>query len=139
MKHAIRLLLAMTLVTCLSLGLFRPVAVAKSTYWLSCLSAGPYVGGTGNIIYKGHKIKLTGKWGKGSTMDKASEAAKKKLTKTFKVKSSCKVVEIEEPVKIYQYDHYMDDVNAKKGKKLSFIQAYVRISGGKITRIAFSA
>ena len=80
-----------------------------------------------------------GKWGKGSTMDKASEAAKKKLTKTFKVKGGCKVVEIEEPVKIYRYSHYMDDVNAKKGKKLSFIQAYVKISGGKITRIAFSA
>lgn len=134
---SVKMILVLALALGLTLGTVQPAAVAKTQYWLVGPSA--YGGGTAKMIYKGHKITLKGKWGKGSTMTKAGNASRKKVNKTFKVSKNCKVYEIEEVTKIHSYDQYMDEVNAKYGKKLSFIAGYVRIKGNKITRICFSA
>ena len=121
-------------------GVQKKSAAKSKKYWISAGST--MAGGKGNLIYLGKKLKIKGKWAKGSSLDAASDKAwsgGKRFNKTLKFAKNVKVVEIEEATKIYSLSRYISKYKVKKGKKIQFIQAYLYIVNNKIKKICFSA
>lgn len=141
MKKSYRIIALMIVLSMFVAGAgIQKRSVAKSKYWISAGST--MAGGKGNLIYLGKKLKIKGKWGKGSTLDAASDKAwssGKSFNKTLKFGKNVKVVEMEDPMKVYSLDLYVSTYNIKKGKKMQFIQGYVYIVNNKVKKICFSA
>ena len=113
-------------------------AMAKSKYWLSAMSY--ETGGTSSVKYKGTKIKIKGKWGKGKSMDLALNAGKKSVNKTLKLASNCKVIEVEMPKNhVYPAKKYFKKIGLKKGKILPYIELNILIENKKVKKIYTSA
>lgn len=111
---------------------------AKSSYWLYGVSAG--AGGGADIYYNGNKITLKGKTRKSASMKKLYDAEEKKGKYTLKVASNCKVVmEEADNTQTSGFKQWVSDRGYKKGDKVAFISATIKVEGKKVTRIIFSA
>ncbi len=113
-------------------------AYAKSSYWLYGVSV--KAGGRADMYYNGNKITLKGKIRKSASQKKLYDTEEKKGKYTLKVASNCKVVlEEAENIQTIQFKQWAADAGYKKGDKVTFISAAVKVEGKKVTKIIFSA
>lgn len=111
---------------------------AKSSYWLYGVSV--KAGGRADMYYNGNKITLKGGIRKSASQNKLYDTEEKKGKYTLKVASKCKVVMDEaENIQTVQFKQWADDAGYKKGDKVFFISADLKVEGKKVTKIIFSA
>lgn len=103
---------------------------AKSTYWVT--------GGSGNssLKFNGKKFKFSGKWGKGSSLEKSADKYYKKAAKFKKSikKGKYKTGSIGSDGLVYDKESRID-----KDTELVGITVHVKIKKGKVVEIIFSA
>lgn len=113
-------------------------AYAKSSYWIYGVSV--KAGGSMDMYYNGNKITIKGKSGKASSEKKVYDADKKKCHYKLRVAGNCKVVLSEaENIQTIKFKKWASGAGYKKGDKITFISAALKVKGGKITKITFSA
>ena len=140
MRHMVKKIVMVMMVFSLLAGvLSMPIrSEAKSTYWLVGVSRP--AGGNLRMYYKGNTIILKGKAKKSASRDTVYDAAEKKCSCTLKAAGNCKVTFVEaDNNRTVTYKKWAKDMGYKKGAEVSFIEATFKVSGGKITRIYFSA
>lgn len=125
-------------------GIFAGIAAgtahtyAKNSSWLYGVSVKS--GGNMDMYYNGNKITLKGKARKASSEKKVYDADEKKCKYTLKIAGNCKVVlEEAENVQILKFKKWLADAGYKKGDKITFISAVLKMEDGKVTKIIFSA
>lgn len=102
---------------------------AASVYWYSGLTK--IGGGNARAYYKGNYLYLKGKFGKGSTEDKAYSAKKVYISKKFKLKKNCKVIECEG----LEEKAYPLKSRFKPGEKFSTFFIDVKIKGSTVYEV----
>ena len=114
-------------------------SVSKSKYWLR---TGHVNVDKGTVIFLGNKLKLKGKWGKGSTRNSAENkylSHAKTINKTIKFAKNCKGLGLNsiENDKTYPLDEYLKKQgDFKVGKKMEFMSLFLCIENNKIKRIS---
>ncbi|MCI9080302.1 MAG: hypothetical protein HFH68_15580 [Lachnospiraceae bacterium] len=111
---------------------------AKSSYWIYGISV--KAGGSMDMYYNENKIVLKGKARKALSEKDVYYAEEKKGKYTLKAASNCKVV-MEEAgnTQTVKFKKWAGDAGYKKGDKVTFISALLKVEGKKVTKIIFSA
>ena len=77
---------------------------------------------------------------KGRTFEKSQTGKWIRGNKRIAVARNCRVIEIENPRNhIYSLKNYIRKYKVKRGQNIRGIETYLKIKGGKITEIDFSA